>query len=303
MTLTAHHVDRTSSSSLLGNLDLPGLLQECLELAIKEDVAGKFGCDFTTEATVPEGLHAVGSFYCKQSPVVIAGLSVVEEVFKTFDPDCVLTRLVEDGQTVETAPHVVATIRCRARAMLTAERIALNLFQRMSGIATLTRNFAEIAGPSEIKILDTRKTTPALRIIERYAVRIGGGTNHRFGLADKILIKDNHIRIAGGVKAAIQAVRKVAPNEAIEIECTSLQEVTYSLNEGVDVILLDNMSPEMVKEAVALINGRAQIEVSGGINLENLKSYLLPGVDAISVGALTHSAGNADISLEVESVS
>jgi nicotinate-nucleotide pyrophosphorylase (carboxylating) len=303
MTLTVHQVDRTSSSSLLESLDMSDLFKACLGLAIEEDVAGKFGCDLTTVATVPADLTAVGSLYCKQANVVIAGLDVVEEVFKAFDSETVVTRLVEDGQTVEEAPHVVATIRCSARAMLTAERIALNLFQRMSGIATITAAFVKVASPSKIKILDTRKTTPALRVLERYAVRIGGGTNHRFGLADKILIKDNHIRIAGGVKAAIQAVRKERPDEAIEIECDSIQEVKDCLDEGVDVIMLDNMTPGMVKEAVALINRRAQIEVSGGINLENLNNYLLPGVDAISIGALTHSAGNVDISLEVESVS
>src|SRR5277367_5473045 len=172
MTLTIHQVDRTSSISLVESLELSQLLKECLDLAIKEDVAGKFGCDLTTEATVPAGLHAVGSLYCKQADVVVAGLDVVEEVFKAFDPESVVTRLVQDGEAVEAAPQVVATIRCRARAMLTAERIALNLLQRMSGIATLTRAFVEIASPSKIKILDTRKTTPALRVFERYAVRI-----------------------------------------------------------------------------------------------------------------------------------
>jgi nicotinate-nucleotide pyrophosphorylase (carboxylating) len=303
MTLSIDHLDRTSSTSLLENLDFTELFKDCLGLAISEDMAGKFGCDLTTEATVAGHLQATGSIYCKQSPVVIAGLDVVEAVFKAFDHEAALIRQYHDGDVVETSPLVVATIRCRARAMLTGERIALNLLQRMSGIATLTREFVKIAHPSKIKILDTRKTTPGLRVLERHAVRLGGGTNHRFGLADRILIKDNHILIAGGVAAAIQAVRRKQPDEAIEVECSSIQEVSESLEQGVAIIMLDNMSPSMVAEAVALINRRAQVEVSGGINIKNLTEYLLPGVDAISIGALTHSASNVDLSLEVESVS
>jgi nicotinate-nucleotide pyrophosphorylase (carboxylating) len=303
MTLTIHQLDRTSSISSPESLDLTELFKDCLALAIREDLAGKFGCDLTTQATVGEDLQATGAIYCKQSSVVIAGLDVVETVFKAFDPNTVVTRLMQDGDVIESQPTLVATIRCRARAMLTAERIALNLIQRMCGIATLTREYVKTAGATKVKILDTRKTTPGLRVLERYAVRIGGGTNHRFGLADKILIKDNHIRIAGGVRPAIQAVRREKPDEPIEIECAALEEVRESLIEGVATIMLDNMSPNMVQQAIALIDQRAQVEVSGGINIKNLKEYLLPGVDAISIGALTHSASNVDLNLEVESVS
>jgi nicotinate-nucleotide pyrophosphorylase (carboxylating) len=303
MTIAIHKLDRTSAISFLESPESTELFENCLALAIKEDLAGKFRCDLTTEATVQNDLRATGSIYCKEFPAVIAGLEVAEAVFKTFDPETALTRSINDGEVVKGAPTLVATVHCRARAMLTAERIVLNLLQRMSGVATLTREFVSIAAPANIKILDTRKTTPSLRALERYAVMIGGGTNHRFSLADKILIKDNHIRIAGGVKAAIRGVRKARSEEPIEIECTTLDQVEESLKEGVESIMLDNMSPDMVRQAAAHINRRAFVEVSGGINLKNLNLYLLPGVDAVSVGALTHSAKNIDLSLEVESVS
>src|SRR5262249_48946488 len=190
-----------------------------------------------------------------------------------------VTSLVEDGAYIKDAPQPVAQVTGKAFAVLAAERTALNILQRMSGITTLTRQFVERAKPHGIAILDTRKTTPGLRIFERYAVRLAGGVNHRFGLNEKILLKDNHIQVAGGVTKAIQAVKKAHPDLAIEVECTDLGQVEESLNENVDTIMLDNMAPGMVQKAVALINGRSHVEVSGGITLDNIEAYLLPGVN------------------------
>jgi nicotinate-nucleotide pyrophosphorylase (carboxylating) len=303
MTFSIEQVDRNSVVSFQETDDFNKLFESGLALAIKEDLLGKFGCDLTTEACVPQGLRAFASIQCKEANVVIAGLHIVDYIFKSVDATAVVTRLVPDGGIVTQVPKVVATIECQARAMLTAERTVLNILQRMCGVATLTKKFVDIARPKTIKILDTRKTTPSLRVLERYAVKVGGGSNHRFGLADKILIKDNHIQIAGNVRNAIQAVRRHCPSEPIEVECATIQQVGDSLSEGVHTIMLDNMPPAMVLQAVALIDGKAFVEVSGGINLENLSDYLLPGVDGISIGALTHSARNIDLSLEVESIS
>jgi nicotinate-nucleotide pyrophosphorylase (carboxylating) len=195
--------------------------------------------------------------------------------------------------------EIVAELRGAAGPMLTAERTALNLLQRLTGIATLTRRYVEAAG-GRIMILDTRKTTPTLRPLEKYAVRAGGGTNHRFGLDDAILIKDNHIRLAGGVKPAIERMRAARPDMPIEIEAQSLEQVDEVLGAGAETILLDNLSTDQIGEAVRRINGRAKIEISGGITLERIPELAETGADYVSVGALTHSAPAADLSLEIE---
>jgi nicotinate-nucleotide pyrophosphorylase (carboxylating) len=303
MTFASHQLDRTSVLSFFSQPERRQLLAKSLSLAIEEDLAGGFGVDATTESIVPANLLASASIYCKQCPAIIAGLGVLPLVFAHFDTEIVVEPTVEEGSLITSKPSLVATIRGKARAILSGERIALNLLQRMSGIATSTRKFTDLAKPHSIKILDTRKTTPALRVFERYAVAVGGGTNHRFGLSDKILIKDNHLACAGSVEAAVKAVRDKFPKAAVEVECASLDQVKEALSVKAETIMFDNMTPDMVRAAVALVNRQASTEVSGGITLETIKDYFMPGVDAISVGALTHSVSNIDLSLEVESFS
>jgi nicotinate-nucleotide pyrophosphorylase (carboxylating) len=186
-----------------------------------------------------------------------------------------------------------------AQVLLVAERTALNLLQKLSGVATATREYAKLANPHGIQILDTRKTTPGMRLLEKYAVRCAGGTNHRTGLFDAILIKDNHVSIAGGIKQAIQQSRAKYPNRPVEIEVERLDQLTEALDAKAEKILLDNMTPEQIKEAVRLTGGKAFLEVSGGVNLSNLSTYLIEGVNAISTGAITHSVRSLDISLEI----
>jgi nicotinate-nucleotide pyrophosphorylase (carboxylating) len=295
-----HTSDRNLVKASQANPLERDLLKRAIELALAEDLGFGAPLDLTSEATVSKELAVEAVIYLKQPMVCVAGLSVIGDVFRYLDPSVQVTALVEDGTYIKDAPRPVAQVTGKAFAVLGAERTALNLLQRMSGITTLTRQFVERAKPHGIAILDTRKTTPGLRVFERYAVMLAGGVNHRFGLNDKILLKDNHIQIAGGVTPAIQAVKKAHPGLAIEIECTDLTEVEESLRENVDTIMLDNMAPDMVRKAVALIKGRSKIEVSGGITLDNIDAYLLPGVDAISIGALTHSVKSVDLSLEVE---
>jgi nicotinate-nucleotide pyrophosphorylase (carboxylating) len=273
------------------------LVAALLELSIEEDL-GKNG-DITTKATVPANLKAQCTILCKE-PAVVAGLRIAQSIFTRFDKEITIIRLVEDGTFVEGADTRIATVCGPAGPILSAERLVLNLMQRMSGVATTTRKFVEIAQGSGIQILDTRKTTPGMRQLQREAVRIGGGTNHRFGLFDAILIKDNHVRIAGNVAKAVQLARKAYPDTRIEVEVTNFEEVDMALTERADAILLDNMTPAQVEESVKIINKKAFVEVSGGIALNTIKNYLIAGVDAISCGALTHSAPNIDMSLEVE---
>jgi nicotinate-nucleotide pyrophosphorylase (carboxylating) len=271
-------------------------LARVLESALREDVGPG---DITTRALVRHDQTAVASVVYKQAAVV-AGMPVLARVFKAVDRSLEVSLLLEDGSLADHPPAVAAVVRGSAASILTAERTALNLLQRLSAIATATRRFAEVAGQAGIAVLDTRKTTPGLRALEKYAVRVGGGQNHRFGLFDAVLIKDNHLRVAGGVAQAVRLARQSNPGKRIEVENTTLDEVEQSLAAGVDAILLDNMSPELIGQAVRLVSGRCYLEVSGGVTLKNIHRYLIPGVDAISVGALTHSAGNVDISLEVE---
>ena len=274
------------------------LMERAVELAITEDLGADLQ-DPTTDSIVSPAVIAAGALYCKQSGVIV-GLEVVEMILKRFDDRITLVPLVEPGTYIETVPTKIATFEGPAAAILKAERLALNLLQRMSGIATMTKRFVDKAKPKQIQILDTRKTTPGLRAFERIAVAQAGGTNHRFGLYDAILIKDNHVRLAGGITNAVNMARKSNSALSIEVETTTLEEVQQAIDCQAQRIMLDNMPPSMIEQAVKLIAGRAYIEVSGGVNLSNIEGYLVEGVNGVSIGALTHSAPGLDISLEVE---
>ena len=272
----------------------PALYREVVRRALAEDLG--WG-DVTTEATVPAELRARGVILAK-SPCVIAGLDVAAEVFLQLDPGCVFDRRKKDADRCEPG-DLVAEVRGGAAAMITAERTALNFLQRLSGIATLTRRFVEAAG-GRITVLDTRKTTPTLRALEKYAVRAGSGTNHRGGLDDGILIKDNHIRLAGGVAEAIRRMKDDDPEMPIEVEAQSLEQVDEALAAGVDILLVDNLPIDAIREAVRRAYGRAKVEISGGVTLERIPELAATGANYVSVGALTHSAPAADLSFELE---
>ena len=268
--------------------------------ALEED--GAFG-DVTTRALIPPERWGRGVFVAKQ-PGVVAGLAVAAAAMTALDASVSFDTLVEDGGFVREG-HELAEVEGPLLAVLGAERVALNFLQRLSGIATLTREFVDAVGDTRARILDTRKTTPGLRHFERYAVRAGGGRNHRFNLGDGVLIKDNHIAAArqagrGSLGQVVAQARAGAPHTLrIEIEVTSPDEAQEAADGGADVILLDNMSVEDMRRAVELIGGRAAVEASGGITLENVRAVAEAGVDFISVGRLTHSAPALDISLEV----
>lgn len=272
----------------------PALYRETVRRALAEDLG--WG-DVTTDATVPADIPARGVILAK-CDCVIAGLDIAAETFRQLDPGVTFRRLRQDGESCSHGT-VVAEVRGGAAAMLTAERTALNFMQRLSGIATLTRRFVTAAA-GRITILDTRKTTPTLRALEKYAVRAGGGTNHRSGLDDGVLIKDNHIRLAGGVDAALARMKAVRPEMPIEIEAQSLGQVDAALAAGADIIMLDNLSIDDVREAVRRIARRAQIELSGGVTLERIPELASTGADYVSVGALTHSVPASDLSFELE---
>jgi nicotinate-nucleotide pyrophosphorylase (carboxylating) len=276
----------------------PRLYRDLVRRALEEDVRDG---DVTTEAIVPAAMQARGTFLIK-SQGVLAGLEVAFEVFRQLDKGPVgsFAVRVRDGEWCRPGTEV-ADVIAPARTLLAGERTALNYLQRMSGIATLARRFAEAAN-GRITILDTRKTTPTLRALEKYAVRVGGGANHRSGLFDAILIKDNHIALAGGVKAAIDRARAHRPAMPIEIEAATLHDVDLALAEGVEMILLDNMSTADIRIAVARAAGRAKTEISGGVTLERLPELAATGADFVSVGALTHSAPAIDISFEIQPV-
>jgi len=271
-------------------------LDRLLLAALQEDAGSG---DITSELTVPAGLQAHAVLLAKQ-PGRIAGLPLAARVFGLVDPGVRWRPLLADGAGVTTCPTVLAEVAGNARGLLRAERIALNFLQRLCGIATVTARCVEIAA-GRLDILDTRKTTPGLRWIERYAVRVGGGKNHRFGLSDGILIKDNHLRAAGGVTVAVAAARRDGPQGLrVEVECTTLAEVREAVAAGAEIILLDNMAPALLRDAVAVIGGRARTEASGGVTPATLAAVAATGVDAVSLGMLTHSAPALDISLEIE---
>ena len=272
----------------------PALYREIVRRALAEDLG--WG-DVTTEATVSPDQRARGTILAK-SACVVAGVQVAEEVFRQLDPAIAFHIRRSDSERCEPG-DVIADARGSAAAMLTAERTALNLLQRMSGIATLTRAYVDAAGGS-ITVLDTRKTTPTLRALEKYAVRAGGGTNHRSGLDDGILIKDNHIRLAGGVEEALRRMKKAGQEMPIEIEAQSLDQVDEAIAAGADIILVDNLPIDQIREAVRRIRGRAKVEISGGVTIERVPELSRTGATYVSVGALTHSAPAADISFELE---
>jgi nicotinate-nucleotide pyrophosphorylase (carboxylating) len=249
--------------------------------------------DVTAEAVVPAEARLDATLLLKEDGVV-CGLQVAESIFRELDPDVRFEPLARDGDRVR---GDVARVTGNARALLTGERTALNLLGRLSGIATLTRRYVDAVAGTGAQILDTRKTTPGLRALEKLAVRAGGGTNHRFGLYDAVLIKDNHLRLGGGVAESVRRAKETGL--PVEAECETLEDVQDALDAGADWILLDNMTPAQLREAVGVIRGRARTEASGGITLETIREVAATGVDAISVGALTHSARSLDVSMEV----
>jgi nicotinate-nucleotide pyrophosphorylase (carboxylating) len=268
--------------------------RDIVRRALEEDVRDG---DITTNATVAPGLMARGVFLMKADGV-LAGLDVAFETFRQVEPSVRCTARRQDGDACA-AGDEVAEISGSSRALLVGERTALNFLQRLSGIATRARQFVEAAG-GRITILDTRKTTPTLRVLEKFAVLAGGASNHRVGLFDAILIKDNHIRLAGGVAAAIAGARAHRPGMPVEIEAETLSQVDEALAAGADTILVDNMTTERIRESVARARGRAKIEISGGVTLDRIPELAATGADFVSVGALTHSAPAIDISFEIE---
>lgn len=269
---------------------------ELVRRALAEDVGPG---DVTTEATVEPGQHGRGVFLAKQ-PCTVAGLDVAFETFRQVDQAVTVSARVSDGERCAVGDEI-ARVEGPARALLIGERTALNFLQRLSGIATRTRQFVDATG-GLLVVLDTRKTTPTLRALEKYAVRAGGGTNHRFGLYDAFLIKDNHVRLAGGVRPAIARARAHRPDLAIEVEAQSLSEVDEAIAAGADVVLADNLTTDEIRETVRRARGRARVEISGGVTLDRLPELTSTGADYVSVGGLTHSAPAIDISFEIEAV-
>lgn len=264
-----------------------------IDLALEEDAG--LG-DVTSRAIFPSRHRSRAVIEAKQE-LVICGLEVAARVFARVDPALRVKLLAADGARVKRGARVL-DVRGPTAALLTAERTALNFLQRLSGIATLARRHAEAVAGTGVRVVDTRKTTPGWRALEKHAVRCGGCHNHRSSLGEHILIKDNHIAAAGSLTKAVECCRAAAPHSAkIEVECTTLAEVREALRARAEVVLLDNMTPEQIRAAVAVIAGAATIEVSGGVRLETLRDYALPGVDVISIGALTHSATAVDLSL------
>ena len=265
-----------------------------IRLALEEDINSE---DVTTNAVMPEAKNGEVDLICKQDGI-IAGLAIFERVFVLLDPKTEVDFLVKDGDWV-TKGQKMATVKGDIRVLLSGERTALNYLQRLSGIATYTRSVADLLEGTKTRLLDTRKTTPCMRIFEKYAVRLGGGCNHRYNLSDGVLLKDNHIDAAGGVKEAIAAAKAYAPFvRKIEVETETLDMVREAVEAGADIIMLDNMTHEQMAEAIRIIDGRAQTECSGNITRENIKKITDIGVDFVSSGALTHSAPIMDISLK-----
>ena len=274
--------------------------REILRKFLEEDIGRG---DITTLATVSPDQKAVGYFLAK-APLVLAGIDLAIDVLILLDEDLTVENRRRDGEYLRAGDRA-AGVRGQARALLTGERVATNLLQQLSGIATLTKRFVDAVHGTHARIVDTRKTTPGLRVFEKYAVTVGGGVNHRFGLDDAILIKDNHIKLVGGVRAAIEAAR-LAGNHThrFEVEVTTLEELQEALQYDIDAVLLDNMKPDMVRQAVTYVRAhpggrKIVVEASGGITLENVRTFAEAGVDWISVGALTHSAPAVDMSFKI----
>jgi nicotinate-nucleotide pyrophosphorylase (carboxylating) len=279
----------------------PREYQDIVRRALDEDLIDAAGeaRDVTTDATVPAAIRAHGRFIVN-ADCVIAGLDIAFECFRALEPDAEMTVFRGDGMSCrrgDTAAEVVAS----ARTLLVGERTALNFLQRLSGIATMASRFCAAAG-GKIVVLDTRKTTPTLRALEKYAVRAGGATNHRLGLFDAVLIKDNHIALAGGICAAVEKARSRNPSLTVEVEADTLSQVDEAVRSGADMILVDNMSTDDIRRAVERVAGRAKIEISGGVTLERISELATTGADFVSAGALTHSAPAVDISFDIVSL-
>lgn len=275
-------------------------LRRAVRLALAEDLGSG---DVTTLATVPEGATATALMRARE-PLVVAGLALAEAAFRELAATVQTSRIAADGHRVA-AGETLLRISGPARALLSAERVALNFIQRLSGVATLTAQFVEAVQETRAQVLDTRKTTPGWRRLEKYAVTCGGGANHRFGLFDRVLIKDNHLAALRGeapnpIAAAVQRARTSCPQLKVEVEADTLEQVTQAVEAGADSVLLDNMSVDQLRAAVRLVAGRAQTEASGGVTLANVRAIADTGVDFISVGALTHSARAVDIGLDFE---
>jgi nicotinate-nucleotide pyrophosphorylase (carboxylating) len=270
-------------------------VERVVAAALAEDVGSG---DATTLALVPEDARCRAELLLEE-PGVVCGVPVAAAVFRVLDPSVVVEARLEEGAAVSGVPAVLAEVEGPARAILSGERVALNLLGRLCGIASLTRRFVELTGGTRTTVLDTRKTTPGLRALEKYAVRCGGGTNHRAGLYDGVLVKENHLRVAGGIGPALAALRGRVDGLPVEVEAETLGQVREAVEAGAPRILLDNMSPEQVREAVELAAGRAELEASGGVSLATVRAYAETGVEYVSVGALTHSARSLRVSLEV----
>ena len=280
-------------------MDIPEILYEpIVRAALAEDIGAG---DITTTVCIPAGTKA-SAMVLGKSAGVVAGMAVGALAFRLLDPDSRWEALVEDGARVAPGERLpLVRVSGDARALLTAERVALNLMQRMSGVATVTARYVELIAGTQARIVDTRKTTPGLRVLEKYAVRVGGGVNHRLGLYDCVLIKDNHIKAAGGVRAAVTAACARAPHTMkVEVEASTIAQVHEALECGADIILLDNMGLEMLRESVYIIGGKAISEASGGLNETTVAAVAATGVDVLSIGALTHSAPAMDISLDFQ---
>ncbi len=270
----------------------PNQIDRLIQNALEEDLGAG---DITTDNIIDANAVSEARIIAKQ-PLIVCGMDILRVVFSYLDPETIISEgFLKDGMHANSG-NTLAEIRGKSRVLLKGERVALNILQWLSGIATLTNRYVAMAKP--VHILDTRKTTPGLRVFEKYAVRCGGGVNHRFGLFDAVLIKENHIRAAGGITQAIETLRNnIAKEKTIEVETTTLDEVKETLIAKADIILLDNMDLQTIREAVTNIQGGAKIEVSGGITLDRLKELSTTGIDYVSVGALTHSAPAVDISM------
>ncbi len=272
------------------------LIDRLIDLAIEEDIAGG---DITTDSLIPAHSRAVAEMKMKADGV-ISGLEIARKVYERFEKDLVWTPFVKDGDAVKKG-DVILRIEASYRCLLLGERLSLNILQRMSGIATETAQYVKELSDSRTRLLDTRKTAPGLRMLDKIAVKDGGGTNHRMGLYDMAMIKDNHIKVAGGITRAVHAVRAQIPaGIKIEVETTSLEEVREALAAGADIIMLDNMGNAEMAEAVRIINGQAKTEASGNMSIPRLREVAATGVDYISVGALTHSVKALDISMNIQ---
>ncbi len=274
--------------------DIPSDIREFIRSALAEDIGHG---DLTTNLLIPREQKCSAHIITREA-ITLAGLPFAFEAFRLQEADIQFEALASEGERVR-KDTVIASIKGHTRQVLSAERTALNILQRLSGIATLTRRFVSEVGELPTKVLDTRKTTPMMRSMEKYAVRKGGGQNHRFGLYDGILIKDNHILAVGGISNAVKRARGAHPFMKIEVEAENLEEVMEAVEAGASIVMLDNMSLEEMREAVKEVAGRVELEASGGVTLENVRAIAECGVNYISVGALTHSAAAADLSLEI----